>query len=1263
MAERIGYGDDQALRLASFDGGGPRVSAQLFMLCNLMHRIRGEIHPLDHDRVVLPCEYFDMMAGADFGGLVVIMLVVLRMSAEAARDAFLKICADVYKKEIQNEKERTKVLRECIENLLKEQGQPLDLPLLADDPEATCFGFTVATPTADARTTHKFLTYYSASIPPDGLTVVEAALATCAARGYFLPATVGRPPRQYSSAGLGSGNPTRELLSEAFSHFGKDRFVSAIVSFGSGHPGVLPFPSSAPAPSSWGFSPYRNQTQSNQLHFFQELLEDCEQTSQEISRQTGNLVGIYFRFSVEQGFQGRKKDFERQDEFGTIASLVDAYLGTHETGRRLDHCVTQVCSREGVTTLERLNHVGGDHEFDRELPTIDSPFIMRKQPWSRMVEELNSIAGDQTATRVIVITGTPGAGKTWLATRFSQVHYSFFSHVCFVDGQSEATIKADLMHHARSKGGMVYSQATFKDALGFFRSDRSGSCLFFYDNVDRGDLDLVKLLPIGRQGLIIVTSRDRLKGELASEPHLHIELDVMTEDEAVETISQTSRLPNSTENRVAALAVARELGCLPVALAQAGISMFRCGYSGERYLALYRTHRDRIPGEDKAYGAFDISGQRLPRHFLDFLHLMSFMHHSNFPMEAISLAAEWGFEVELFQLAPREAIYEESIDLLKSIFCRNGQWDERSQSQMVIAIRNCSLGTFAPLPDSESLFFHMHPLIHKWSMDRIPIHKRSLFKEAATRLVACAIKNLPIRIRLLSHIDSLLWYSAIAPMHVNDRAAFGKMLRKAGRLEDAQGVWVTVRDELESRYDPIHISFATLNLEMALTLEKGSPQRRIWEEGAVELYELVYGDTHMKTLHAKRSLAETCQSVGDHETAAKLLQSVLEGLEQQDAGSHLEVYRVIRIAASVAFQQEEYNDARNFGERALRGLSSILPAHDREVLRASAELARTYSQLELYADAELLQKDVLKTAKATLKESDEVTLRATMALAETHVSRKQYTEATQLLEPAIALFQEVYGEVRATETMILLVKVYMSQFPPRLSEAIELQKQVVNILIENFGEDHTLALMEMEYLVEFYEKQNRLREAEDLLRQILKSRRGQDKKTNIEACKVMRNIAKIQYNQRRYEDAMCLEVECLDAYIEEYGSNSARTANMKLSLAATFYQLENKAQAKALAEEAAAVFVEDLENCAEDYQKALAFLDQIQNPVKNQVKMVYQEFKEPIMTELDILKYKWHRSRSGDYHRDRVDDGDGIVSQVEMTLIKGMSNVLGFFRK
>ncbi|KAG8875027.1 hypothetical protein FRC20_004745 [Serendipita sp. 405] len=932
MAEQLG--GDQALRLASFgeslqlaadddrlysyrvvsdcnphriDGGGSRVLAQLFTLCNLMHRIRCELYPQEHDRVVLPCEYFDMMAGADFGGLVVIMLVVLRMTAEAAREAFLKICADVYKNEIGNEAKRTRVLRDRIEDLLKEQGQPLTLPLLVDDPITTCLGFLLVTPTADARTTHKFLTYYSTSTPPEELTVVEAALATCATRSYFLPAIIGPLRRRYFSAGLGFGNPTRELLSEALSQFGKDQYVSAIVSFGSGHPGVLPFPSSSSSSS-------RNQSQPNHLQFYQELLEDCEQTSQEISRQIGNLVGIYFRFSVEQGFQGRKKDFECQGEFGTIASLVDAYLGTHDTERRLDHCVTQVCSGEGITTLERLNHVGGNHESVRELPPITSPFIMRQQPWSKMTNELDSITEGQNSTRVIVITGMPGAGKTWLATRFAQEHYNFFSHVCFIDGQSEATIKADIMHHARSKGGMVYSQATFKDALGFFRGDRSGNCLLFYDNVDKGDLDLVKLLPLGRRGLIIVTSRDRLKGELASESHLHIELDVMTEDEATQTIIQTSRLPNSTENRVATRAVAQELGCLPVALTQAGISMFRCRYSGEKYLALYRTHRDRISGEDKAYGAFDISGQRLPPHLLDFLHLMSFMHHSSFPMEAISLAIESGFEAEFFQFTPREAIYQESKDLLKSIFCKNEQWDEGSQSQMVVAIQNCSLGSFTLLPGFQSPFFHMHPLIHKWAMDRIPVHRRPLFKEAATRLAVCATKNPSIWIRLLSHIDSLLWYSAIGPMHVNDRAAFGKVLRKAGRLGDAQGVWMTVKDELNAHCDRTQISSATVNLEMALTIENDLEQRRVLELEAVELYTAALTPSHPQTLRARRCLAETSHRLGDHSAANSLLSDILTELRQQDVVSDLEVARVTKLMADFCFKRGEYGNARVLGE-------------------------------------------------------------------------------------------------------------------------------------------------------------------------------------------------------------------------------------------------------------------------------------------------------------------------------------------------------------
>ncbi|KAG8818909.1 hypothetical protein FRC19_010246 [Serendipita sp. 401] len=247
--------------------------------------------------------------------------------------------------------------------------------------------------------------------------------------------------------------------------------------------------------------------------------------------------------------------------------------------------------------------------------------------------------------------------------------------------------------------------------------------------------------------------------------------------------------------------------------------------------------------------------------------------------------------------------------------------------------------------------------------------------------------------------------------------------------------------------------------------------------------------------------------------------------------------------------------------------------------------------------------------------------------------------------------------------MILLVKVYMSQSPPRLSEAIELQKQVVNILIENFGEDHTLTLMEMECLAEFYKKQNRLREAGDLLRQILKSRRGQDKKPTIEVLDTMKKLSEIRYAQKRYEEALGLEVECLDAYIEEYGPNSVAVAHMKISLAATLYELGNTAQAKNFVKEAIIVYAEDLEDHGEEFKPALKTLDLFENPVKAHAKMAYREFKEPIMTELGILKYKWHCSQSGDYRRGPVEARSANVNQVEMALIKGVSTVFAHLRR
>lgn len=112
-----------------------------------MHRIQFDLHPDDPDKIVLPCECCDMMAGCDTGGcvqrfwlvivteydsLIAIMFSKLRMSVHEALEEFRKICAVVYVDQISPE-ERTKRLRECIEDMLQRRGLPVDLKFEKDD--------------------------------------------------------------------------------------------------------------------------------------------------------------------------------------------------------------------------------------------------------------------------------------------------------------------------------------------------------------------------------------------------------------------------------------------------------------------------------------------------------------------------------------------------------------------------------------------------------------------------------------------------------------------------------------------------------------------------------------------------------------------------------------------------------------------------------------------------------------------------------------------------------------------------------------------------------------------------------------------------------------------------------------------------------------------------------------------------------------------------------------------------------------------------
>jgi hypothetical protein len=154
--------------------------------------------------------------------------------------------------------------------------------------------------------------------------------------------------------------------------------------------------------------------------------------------------------------------------------------------------------------------------------------------------------------------------------------------VFFADGSSKETFQRDLVRYVRSLG-TAHSQKSFDDSMIFLSQPVNGQRLLVIDNVDDPTLDLAPLLPRWPSGAVIVTSRSASRRQLSP---CHLELDVMSLDESVELLVRGSgrEWPPSDSDKEAAIAVAKELGCHPIALVQAISYMANTGNSAATYL-------------------------------------------------------------------------------------------------------------------------------------------------------------------------------------------------------------------------------------------------------------------------------------------------------------------------------------------------------------------------------------------------------------------------------------------------------------------------------------------------------------------------------------------------------------------------------------------------------------------------------------------------------------------------------------------------------
>ena len=235
-----------------------------------------------------------------------------------------------------------------------------------------------------------------------------------------------------------------------------------------------------------------------------------------------------------------------------------------------------------------------------EICVYDAPvhhFIGREIECETIKEKLPPVTMDNTKTKVVVLTGLEGVGKTQVARKFVAENFANYSMVYTFDGQSTET----LLHGYKSlisqwlKVDMTKeSPTTVRNRVNVLLEEKNKKgWLLLFDNIDNPKLLhslCIKQLP-KQGGCVLITSRSRFdKADISIHAFKRNEGEKCVE--SVTLLKAMIPLDKQVSEEILD-ELAKELSDIPLALIQAGTLLRNVtieGYDASTYLVSFRKH-------------------------------------------------------------------------------------------------------------------------------------------------------------------------------------------------------------------------------------------------------------------------------------------------------------------------------------------------------------------------------------------------------------------------------------------------------------------------------------------------------------------------------------------------------------------------------------------------------------------------------------------------------------------------------------------------
>jgi tetratricopeptide (TPR) repeat protein len=544
--------------------------------------------------------------------------------------------------------------------------------------------------------------------------------------------------------------------------------------------------------------------------------------------------------------------------------------------------------------------------MDTRPPPKNPNFTGRTTILKNIYQILNS------SSKVYVISGTGGMGKTQIAAQYLYQHENEYKYKWWlpVDPGVLSSYYASLAFDLASEPGFPKAfcrdlPSTVTRIKNWLEQDHGWKWLLILDNAIEPDT-IRCYLPREGAGHAIVTTRNSSSVWDNMSHHYQLvkfELD----EEAIEFLIKRTKLAD----REGAKALAKELGCLPLALEQAGAYIKETGGNFSTYLEQLKN--DRVNVLSKSWPAdypepvsrtWNISFEKSKEDMPLSANLLSFCSFLAPEPERIPKALLSRGLKHLDQPTPTSSQLEEAIQTLVRY----------------------SLVTV--VPDS----IYVHNLMQDVIRYQLPERDKKRWAEAAVSLVDDAFpedhfdnpKSWPECALLLPHALAAAGYAeklGVAPENT------GRLLNECGLYLQTRGEFAEAKSALtraieidEKVYGSDHPTVArdVNNLGAVLNDLGDLQEAKKCFERALKIGEKVYGPDHPTVARDVNNLGAVLQDLGDLEGAKKCYERAREIDEKVYGPDHPEVATDVNNLDLVLKDLDDLQEAKECFERALK---------------------------------------------------------------------------------------------------------------------------------------------------------------------------------------------------------------------------------------------------------------------------------------------------------------------------------------------------------